>query len=412
MQPEGGLAAAAGLTAVGAAVAALLRSRAALAAGVAAGLGLAGLVALASGRPDLDLGLGSAAGSLPWVRVLIAATGAELVLIVILAPPGAGRLNLLGPGLAGISGLVVISVVPDLFLAGVAIIALAAGHSALPGLRSFPSRMRGPVLGVALLALGSLLLHSQQGGATPRLGALFLALGIAAAAGLTPFQQLFEPAEPAASSSLAWSAFLAPAMVPALVGRAEALLSPSTAVIFSAVLIGIGLLNLLAGLIGAWTAEEDALAWRHSFLADWGLALVGMGILLADGSGAAFLILLAMVLVRLPLYLFSRPVLRGMTPRRMSVLNLLLAGLLAGLAPFGSFAARLLLLRGSVHLYWPLAAVLALALVLWLPHAFRLAGTLGRPAGRAAVGVAIAVVASLALGIAPAPWLHAGGFQP
>ena len=412
MLPEAGIGASAALIAGGAAAALSFRSRRRAALAGAAILGGLGTVALVSGFPQIALGLGPAGGSPAAVRVLLVATAVELALIVILAPVTADRISLLGSGLAGLAGLIVVAAVPDLLLAGVALLVLGAGHSLLPGLRSFSSRLRGPVLGVALVAAGSVLLHSQQGGATPRLGALFLAAGIVAAAGLVPFLHQFEPTEPAASSTIAWTAFLAPAMVMALVARAEALLVPATAAVFSSVLVGLGLVNLVVGLLGGWAAEDDAAAWRHSFLADWGLALVGLGILLADGAEAAYLVLLAMILVRLPLYLFSRPVLRGSHPSRVGTLNLLLAGLLVGLAPFAGFAARLLLLRGAIHLYWPLAVVIGVALVLWLGQGFRLASSLGRPSGRAPAGVSIAIVISLAIGVWPAPWLHAGGFLP
>jgi len=53
----------------------------------------------------------------------------------------------------------------------------------------------------------------------------------------------------------------------------------------------------------------------------------------------------------------------------------LLAGLLVGLAPFAGFAARLLLLRGAIHLYWPLAVVIGVALLLWLGQGIRLASS-------------------------------------
>ena len=49
------------------------------------------------------------------------------------------------------------------------------------------------------------------------------------------------------------------------------------------------------------------------------------------------------------------------------------------------------------------------AMLFWLAHSFRLASTLGRPRGRSAVGIAIALVISLILGVAPGLFLTAGG---
>jgi hypothetical protein len=58
---------------------------------------------------------------------------------------------------------------------------------------------------------------------------------------------------------------------------------------------------------------------------------------------------------------------------------------------------------------WPLAAVLALAMLIWIGHCVRLARTLGRPRGRAAVGVWVAVAFSLLIGLVPAPLLAVAG---
>ena len=82
--------------------------------------------------------------------------------------------------------------------------------------------------------------------------------------------------------------------------------------------------------------------------------------------------------------------------------NLLLAAALAGAAPFAGFSARVLLLRGATEVFWPLALVLGLSMLLWLAHSFRLARGLGAPRGRPAVGVVLSLAASVLLGVAPA----------
>jgi formate hydrogenlyase subunit 3/multisubunit Na+/H+ antiporter MnhD subunit len=143
-------------------------------------------------------------------------------------------------------------------------------------------------------------------------------------------------------------------------------------------------------------------AWRYSFLADWGLALVGIGVVVPDGYAAAYLVLASILLVRFPLYLWARPVLLGRAEPAMGPANLLLAAALAGAAPFAGFAVRVLLLRAATQVYWPLALVLAAGMLVWLAHSFRLARTIGAPRGRAAVGVVLALAFSVLLGVAPA----------
>jgi formate hydrogenlyase subunit 3/multisubunit Na+/H+ antiporter MnhD subunit len=145
-------------------------------------------------------------------------------------------------------------------------------------------------------------------------------------------------------------------------------------------------------------------------VAEWGLALVGMGLLLRDGRAAAYLALLALVLVRLPLYLRARPALLQRAPGRLATANVLVALLLAGVAPFSGFPVRLLALRAATQLSWQLALVLLVLLLLSAVSSFRLARSLGHPQGREAVGLGLVLATSLALGLAPGFFLAAGGF--
>jgi len=177
---------------------------------------------------------------------------------------------------------------------------------------------------------------------------------------------------------------------------------------FGAMLIGLGLLNVLWGTVAAWRTESDAAAWRYSFLSDWGLILCGFGLAIADGQGAALILLLSIVLGRLPLYLWSRQGVRDKTPTDRPI-NLLVAAALAGSAPFAGFAARVMLLRGATQIYWPLAVVLAAAMLLWLPASLRLGRSMGLPRGRQAIGVAIVLALSVFLGIYPQPLLALAG---
>src|SRR5207302_1331520 len=70
--------------------------------------------------------------------------------------------------------------------------------------------------------------------------------------------------------------------------------------VFGAMLIGVGLLNVAWGGVAAWLTESTVAAWRYSFIADWGLALCGFGLLVVDGRRAALLVLFSIVLCRLP----------------------------------------------------------------------------------------------------------------
>jgi formate hydrogenlyase subunit 3/multisubunit Na+/H+ antiporter MnhD subunit len=89
--------------------------------------------------------------------------------------------------------------------------------------------------------------------------------------------------------------------------------------------------------------------------------------------------------------------------------NLLVAAALAGSAPFAGFPARILVLRAATSLYWPLALVLAAALLLWVPSSLRLGRTLGMPKGRQLAGIVIALVISVALGLYPQALLSLAG---
>lgn len=398
-----------GLPALGAVLTALLR-RWRVAAYAAGGLlGAGGIAAmLALTLPALQrsaLGLSVA----PEARAALVATGLALAVIVTLAPTGVDRVALLASGLAGLSGLIAAAAAPDPAAAAIALAVLGAGHAALPGRRPFAERMRSPAFAVVLLGAGTLLAHTGGPAIQERMAALALVLGLVAGAGLVPFLPQLDPAEPAPASPIAWTGFFGPTLALVLAIRTEPLLSAAAVPVFGSVLVGLGLLNLLWGAIGAWQVADEVAAWRYSFLADWGLALVGLGIVVHDGAAAAYLVLLSILLVRLPLYLWARPVLTGQAEKAMGPSNLVLAAALAGAAPFSGFSARLLLLRGATQLFWPLALLLGLAMLLWLAHSFRLARGLGRPHGRAAIGVVLALAASLVLGLFPALALTPAG---
>jgi len=398
-----------GLPAIGAVLAAALRRRPALALLCGGLLGIAGALMLALlAAPPLQaspLGLSMA----PAARALLLLTALALGLVVALAPPQADRVALLAAGLAGMTGLAAVAAAPDALAVAVVIALLAAGHAALPGGRPFPTRMRAPGLAVALLLAGGLLQHAGETPLFARLSALALVLSLVAAAGLVPFLPELDPEEPAPASPVAWTGFFGPALAIALVARIQPTIGAEGIPVYGALLVGLGVLNLAWGTVGAWLAEGEVAAWRYSFLADWGLALAGLGMVVPDGYGAAYLVLASVLLVRFPLYLWARPVLLSRTPAAMGPANILLGAALAGAAPFAGFSIRLLLLRAATEVYWPLALVLGLGMLIWLGHSFRLARTLGSPRGRSAVGVVVALGFSLVLGVAPAVLLAMGG---
>ena len=381
------------------------RPRAAFAAGAV--LGLAGVVAVVLSRTatsdllGVDLSLSSES------RALLIAAAAALALVVALSPLLVERAILLTWGLAGLAGMAAIAAATSLDMIVLVVLALSVLQAASIGGRSFATRLRGPVLAAALLALAA---ASARGNGPPilsHLAAVGLVAGMSAALGTLPYIHEFDPEERTATSPIPWMAFIGPVLAFAVLTRARDLV-PSEGAAFGAMMIGLGLLNMLWGSLASWRTESGAAAWHYSFMADWGLALCGLGLAIADGQRAALLVLYGIMLSRLPLYLWSRQSLREKRPNDRPI-NLLGAAMLAGSAPFAGFAARVLLLRSATQIYWPLALVIALGLLLWLPPSLRLGRSLGLPRGRQAWGVGIARAANAVIGLYPQPFLSLAG---
>jgi hypothetical protein len=345
----------------------------------------------------------------PPARVLLIAAGLALVTTALLAPHRFRRSEQLAAGLTALGALAVLLALADPLAVAVVLVLVGLGYATRPSARPFAVRARGPALAAALLGAGWAFVQEPGASWQGRIGALALALGIAAAAGLLPYLPAVDLEEPASSSYLAWTGFLGPALALALPARLLPAFTAEQGGIFGGALVGLGLVNLAWGTVGAWLTKTDVQAWRCSFLADWGLALVGMGLLLPDGVAAAYLALLSIVVVRLPLYLWSRPVLLGQAPARMGPLNVVLVLVLAGAAPFSGFPVRLLVLHAATQVAWPLAVPLLLAMLAWTAHAVRLARTLGTPGGRTALGLWLTLAASLVLGLAPGAIRALGG---
>jgi hypothetical protein len=405
MQPE----LVVGLPAAGAACTAALRSRpqVAVTAGILFGLaGAAVLLLPASGVPSAQLGI-SLALTAPG-RVLLIAAALSLGLAVALAPARVERARLLTWGLVGLAGMAAIVAVPSLDLAILIVLILGVLHAGLIGRRGFAARLRAPIFAVAVIAVALAFSRVQGPDLLNRFAAIGLVAGLAAGVGLLPFIHEFDPEEGAVASPIPWIAFLGPLLAATIVGHARDVVTPDAGGVFSAMLIGLGLVNMLWGSLASWRTENGAAAWHYSFMADWGLALCGFGLIVTDGQAAAILVLLSIIVSRLPLYLWSRQALREKTLTDRPI-NLLVAAVLAGSAPFAGFPARVLLLRGATEIYWPLALVLALGMLLWLPPSLRLGRSLGLPGGRQALGVGIVLAVNVALGLYPQPLLSLAG---
>lgn len=396
------------LPALGAACAFALRSRQRLALTAGFVFGLGGVVAIAVSAPAFALDqTGLELSITPQSRALLVAAGITLLGLVAVAPAGVNRSPLLVAGLVGLSGLVAIAAAPTLDLIVLSILVLAVLHAAIPARGPLAVRLQAPAMGAVLLAGGMYFTRLEGTALEIRIAAVALVAGVVAAVGALPWLPQLDPEDSATSSPIPWAAFLGPVLAVAALARARALV-PDAENAFGAMLVGIGMINVVWATIAAWRVESGVAAWRYSFLADMGLVLCGLGLAVPDGAAGAQLVLYGILLGRLPLYLWSRPALRERAPNDRP-LNLWVAAALAGSAPFAGFPARVLLLRGATQVYWPLALVLALSMLLWLPSSLRLGRSLGRPRGRTLVGIGVVLIGSVAVGLYPALFLSAAG---
>jgi hypothetical protein len=284
------------------------------------------------------------------------------------------------------------------------LLATAVLHSLLGTPRDVPSRLQAPVVAVALLALTLLFVRVQGPDMLVRFAAVGLVAGVAAAAGLLPYMHHLEPDEEGIEPAFIWVGFVGPVLAATVLLKAGEFLPAEDGGYLGSMLIGVGLLNVVWGTVAArWTTTLRS-AWHYSFMADWGLALCGFGLFVGDGESAALLILVGIVLGRFPLLMASRET----EEREHAVdrpISLLSAALLAGVAPFTGFAARLLLLRGATQLFWPLAVALAVGMLLWLPASLRLGRSVGQMRGRRAIALGILLGVNVAVGLYPLPLL-------
>jgi hypothetical protein len=391
-----------GFPALGAVLVSLFRRRRGLAVVAGLAFGLAGLVAtslVVPGRSHQLLGL--SVMLLAPEQVVLIATFVAAGLAVLLVPPGADRVPMLVSVLVGLAAIAAVATLTEPLVVVLVVLVLAAVQAALPALRTFSDRVRAPAFGALMIAFGVLLAGGALSPPLLRVAGLAVVVGVAATIGVAPYLQGLDPREPAPASPIAWLGFFGPGLVVVLVTRLSPLLPVESATGY-AVLLALGIFNLGLGAFGAWQSKANADLWRYSFVGDWGLVLVGFGLLNQTAAGGAYLLLLSLLLLRLPLYLLARPALVQARPvATITPLTLLVAAALFGSAPFAGFPARLLILRGATQAPWPLTALLVLVMLSWLPQSLRLAQTLGRPTGRLAAGVALLLLLNLALGLYP-----------
>lgn len=393
------------LPAAGAIALSVLRGHRPAALGAGAILGLAGLVAIilarVGGQPVSGALTAPIAAPARAVLIFTCFSGGLAVLLV---PRGADRVPVLGSVLAGLAALAAVMLLAEPLLIALALIVLASLQAALPGYASFATRSRAPIYGALLLIFATLAGAGLAGVTLGRLAGVALVLGMTAIIGVAPYVRSLDPREPIAVSPMAWLGFVGPGLAVVLVTRLAATLPAEAAAGYSAVLLALGAFNLAVAAIGARFAVSPADLWRHSLLADWGLILIGLGLVNVTAAAGAYLLMVGILVFRLPLYAVARPALIASEPvARPGLLGIVLAAALAGGAPFAGFPARLLLLRGASQSAWPVALLLLAGMLAWLPLSFNLARTFGQLSRRTLGVLAILLLINAAIGLYPGP---------
>lgn len=376
-------------------------------------LGLVGLVLVALAMVGSFSVLGVAvADTSPPARALLGASLFALLVTALCMRTEADRLGLVATGLAGLGGVALLVMAASPILTGIVLLLVVGVYVSRSTSQPLVERVRNPGAGAVLLGVSGVLSTIRSDPACAEAASLTLVLGVVAVGGLVPYLHRYQPERATAASGLAWSVFVAPALAVAVLTQTVPHLHGPGRSVFSGLCVVIGLVNVVYGLFGAWQAPGRAETWRHSFLAEWGLALCAFGLLLPDhhGAEAAYLLLISLVTVRFPLYMLARAPVQSGETGRWAPLNLLSGLALAGIAPFVGFAARLVLLGAAMEVAWPLALVLMLAMLAFLSHSFRLGASLAVPRGRTAVGLILILALAAAIGVAPGLVLSLGGY--
>src|SRR3989442_1530914 len=269
---------------------------------------------------------------LPESAELVLFAAFVLAFAFVFAPAAAPRRSLLLRGGAGLAGTITIVAVPTFELVLLTLLTLGVLNAAADGKQPFAVRLKAPVFAVAVFALGLVLARAAGPEVLDRFAAVGLVAGVAAGIGLLPYLHPFDPDDAATGSPIAWMAFIGPALAVVVAGT-RGLVPAEAGGGVGAMLIGVGLLNVAWGGVAAWLTESPVAARRYSFLADWGPAFCGFGLMVVDGRRAALLVLFSIVLCRLPLYLASPQSLRAKTVTERPV-NPVVAAALAGATPF------------------------------------------------------------------------------
>src|SRR3989442_15267206 len=298
---------------------------------------------------------------LPESAELVLFAAFVLAFAFVFAPAAAPRRSLLLRGGAGLAGPIAIFAVPPCELVLLTLLTLGVLNAAADGKQPFAVRLKAPVFAVAVFARGLVLARAAGPEVLDRFAAVGLVAGVAAGIGLLPYLHPFDPDDAVTGSPIAWMAFIGPALAVVVAGT-RGLVPAEAGGGVGAMLIGVGLLNVAWGGVAAWLTESPVAARRYSFLADWGPAFCGFGLMVVDGRRAALLVLFSIVLCRLPLYLVSPQSLRARTVTERPV-NLVVAAALAAAAPFGGVAARAPLLPGATPPFVPPGLLAVLGVV-------------------------------------------------
>jgi hypothetical protein len=338
------------------------------------------------------------------VRGLLAAGLLSLGLSVASTPMRlADRGTQIRVGLISLGALSGVSLAGDPRYAAIVVLLLVGLEAARGG--AIGPRAREQAAGAFLLGIGTVLLDIPQSAVAQNLGVLGVVLGLIAIAGLFPTVRGRTVRASASEGEMSWLALVSPILVLIVASQVLTTLPALALIVYSALTIAFGVLNLAWGVVGAWRAKDDLVAWRFLFFADWGLALAGLGCVVPDGAGmqGAYLILLQILLVRLPLHDLAQARMALGEPRRAGALSIVVGAVLCGLPPFAGFAARFYLLRAATEVGALLTVPLALGLLLWMLIGLRMGRALGVPRGRRAFGFGLVMGIALALGVVP--WL-------
>ncbi|MGH3420941.1 MAG: hypothetical protein ACRDOD_15315, partial [Streptosporangiaceae bacterium] len=186
---------------------------------------------------------------------LLLAAAATLGLTVALSPPRVSRAALLVVGAIGLAGMAAIAAVPSLDMVVLVLLVLAVLHAGMGGKRDFALRLQVPVVAVVLLSLALVFARVQGPEVLQRFAAVGLIAGLAAAVGLLPYIHVLDPEDAAVVSPIVWIGFVGPVVATSVILRTRNLLPVDAGGELGAMLIGLGLINMLWGTVAAWRTE-------------------------------------------------------------------------------------------------------------------------------------------------------------